>query len=359
MAVRSLAISLAVASVFLGAACATPAAPAPTAHGSNAAPATPAAVAPATPAPLTHLALVFSTTSATNSPMQLGTDQGIWQANGLEVELTHAPANTGPAAVISGQAPFMVGGCAESISAVAGGADFVLWIQPSNRMQYTLAGGPNVPDAASLRGKRLAVSRIGSSSHLSTKFILKHLGYDPDADVSYVQVGNTPDRVAALLSGSVDATILSSDEGSLIGNQPGMRLLVDMTKENVPYCPQGVVALRQYVRDNADVIRRFTRAFVEMTARFKQNREEALAAISHHLDEQDPAKLEAVWNAWNRLLVEKPYPEPQGVQFVLDEVSQSDPRARDINLDQLIDRSWVRELDESGFIDQLYRAGGQ
>ena len=132
---------------------------------------------------------------------------------------------------------------------MAGGGDFVIWLQPTNRMQYMLAGGPNVTDATSLRGKRTAVSRLGSSSHLSTKFILKHLGLDPEQDVTYVQVGNTPDRVAALLTGSVDATLLSMDEGSLLSNQPGMRILVDMTREAVPYCANAVVATRSDLRE--------------------------------------------------------------------------------------------------------------
>ncbi|HLH23600.1 MAG TPA: ABC transporter substrate-binding protein [Chloroflexota bacterium] len=350
---------LVVAAVGLlaGSACA---APAPPPGGSSAAPGAPppAAAAPAaSPAAVAHLPIVFSTSSAANSPIQLGLDEGIFQANGLEIELTHAPGNAGPAALLAGQAPIMVGGCAETIAGVAGGADFVIWLQPTNRMQYMLAGGPNAPDAASLPGKRLAVSRIGSSSHLSTKFILKHLGLDPDHDVVYVQVGNTPDRVAALQTGSVDATILSMDEGTLLGNQPGMRIIVDMTREAVPYCAQGVVATRQYVRDNPDVIRRFTRAFVEMTARYKRNREEGMAAVSHHLDEHDPQKVASIYESWVSLFVDKPYPDPQGVQFVLDEYAQSDPRARDFKVENLIDRSWVQELDEQGYLDQLSGAG--
>jgi ABC-type nitrate/sulfonate/bicarbonate transport system substrate-binding protein len=226
-------------------------------------------------------------------------------------------------------------------------------------MQYMLAGGPTVPDAASLRGKRTAVSRLGSSSHLSTKFILKHLGLDPEQDVTYVQVGNTPDRVAALLTGSVDATILSMDEGTLLRNQPDMRILVDMTREAVPYCANAVVTTRSYARENPDVLRRFTRAYVEMTARYKLSREQGMAAVSHHLDETDPQRVASIYESWVSLFVDKPYPDPQAVQFVLDEYAQSDPRAREFQVDDLIDRSWLRALDDTGYVDSLYRAGGR
>jgi NitT/TauT family transport system substrate-binding protein len=358
MPLRSLLLRAAaglIASTACAAPAASPAAAPPVPPAASDAPVT----APTAPAALTHLPVVFSTSSAANSPMQLGQDQGIFAANGLEIELTHAPGNAGPAALISGEAPVFVGGCAETIAAVAGGGDFVIWLQPTDRMQYMLAGGPNVPDAASLRGRRTAVSRLGSSSHLSTKFMLKHLGLDPEEDVTYVQVGNTPDRVAALLSGSIDATILSMDEGSLLGGQPGMHIIVDMTREPVPYCAQGVVATRAYLRDHPDVVRRFTRAYVEMTARYKLNRAEGMAAVSRHLDEHDPQKVASIWESWVSLFVDKPYPDPQAIQFVLDEYAQSDERARDFKVEDLIDRSWVRALDEQGYIDQLYQGSGR
>ena len=335
-----------------------PAAPAAPAAPQAAAPTAPAAASvPASPPPAVRMPIVFSTTSAQNSPFQLAKDQGIFRANGLEVEMSHAPGNAGPAALISGQVPVMATGCVEMVQAYAGGAaDVVVFVQPTNRLQYMIVGGPNVPTPADLRGKQLAVSRIGASSHLATKFILTHLGMDPERDASYIQVGNTPERVVALLQGNIDATILSSDEGTLIGNQPGMRILVDMTKEAVPYCASALGSTRQFLRDNPDLARRLTRSFTEALARFKLNREEGMAAVGGFLNESDPQKLDSVWSTWRALFVEKPYPDPAGVQFVIDEVGQGDERVRGLTPDQVSDPTWVRELDESGFIDRLYQS---
>ncbi len=84
-----------------------------------------------------------------------------------------------------------------------------------------------------------------------------------------------------------------------------------------------------------------------------------MAAVSHLLDEHDPQKVASIWESWTSLFVDKPYPDPQAIRFVLDEYSQSDPRARDFKVDDLLDRSWVRALDEQGYLDQLYRADGR
>ena len=89
----------------------------------------PGARAP-TPAETTRSASsVFSTTSAANSPIQLGQDQGIWQANGLEIEMTHAPGNAGPGGVAVGASADHGGWLRRDVTAVAGGGDFGLWLQ--------------------------------------------------------------------------------------------------------------------------------------------------------------------------------------------------------------------------------------
>ncbi len=343
---------------LLVSACGGSAAPSTPARPSEAAAPAHSAPAPAAQAAPTHITLAYSTASAANSPMQLAQDRGIFRANGLDIELIHAMGNAGPAAVLSGQAQVLATGCAEALAAITGGADFVLTMVWINRMQYVLAGSPTIAGPETLRGKRLAVSRIGSSSHLATKFIVKYLGLDPDQDVSYVQVGNTPERVGALLAGSVDGSILSADEGLLIGNEPGMHIIVDMTTENIPYCGNALGATRQYVRDQPEVMRALTRSFVEAITRFRLDKAEGVQAVAAFLGENDTYKAEQLWGTWVRMLPEKPYPDPRGIQFVLDEVAQTDERARALTPDGVVDPSWVRELDRSGFIDGLNRGAG-
>jgi ABC-type nitrate/sulfonate/bicarbonate transport system substrate-binding protein len=333
--------------------------PAPSARARDAA-ATPAASAPATTVAVTstRITIAYATASAANSPLQLAQDQGIFRANGLAVDMVHAVGNAGPAAVLSGQAQVLSSGCAEAMGPVAGGADLVLPIVTINRMQYVLAGGPGISSPDSLRGKQLAVSRLGSSSHLATKFIVKYLGLDPEQDVTYVQVGNTPERVGALVAGNVDGAILSSDEGALIGNEPGMHVVVDMTREEIPYCGNALTTTRQYAREQPAVMRALTRSLVEAIARYKLNRPEGVEAVAHFLGESDVSRAELLWGAWVPLFPAKPYPEPRALQFVLDEMAQSDERARALVAEQIADPSWVRELDESGYIDSFYRAAG-
>src|SRR5205814_2402502 len=129
---------------------------------------------------------VYGTTSAANAFLQVAQDQGLYQANGLDVELSYAAGSAAPAAVLSGQAQVMTTGCIEVVSAYVGsGGDVAMLLQPVHRMQYLLASGADVVAPSDLRGKRLAVSRIGSSSHLISRTIVRFVGLDPDTDVSF------------------------------------------------------------------------------------------------------------------------------------------------------------------------------
>ena len=323
--------------------------------GSAAGGAAGAVAAPAAaPVSLTRLNLVHATTSAANSVFQLAQEQGIFAQNGLEIEQATIPPTAVPAALVSGQAQVASVACAEMVQGVAGGADFVMLATSSPRMVYMLVGGPGVTRAEHVRGKRLAVSRLGSSSHLAAKFILRYIGLDPE-DAAYLQVGGTPERVAALAAGSVDVSILSSDEGTLIGSQPGFEIIIDMSRENLPYCSNGLTLLRQYVQDSPEVVRRLTRAVVEAIARYKLNREESIQAVGNVLGETDRSKLEHLRDNWARVYPEKPYPAREGLQFVMEELADSDPRVRTLDPDRLMEPRFVRELDESGYIDGLYR----
>ena len=333
--------------------------PAPSARARDAA-AAPAASAPPTTVALmpTHITIAYSTASAANSPLQLAQDQGIFRANGLEVDMVHAVGNAGPAAMLSrpgaGAVERLRGGDGPRGRRRRPGApdrdDQPHAVRPRGWPRHQQSGEP----ARQAAGRQ----RIGSSSHLATKFIVKYLGLNPEQDVTYVQVGNTPERVGALVAGNVDGAILSSDEGSLIANEPGMHVVVDMTTVEIPYCGNALSTTRQYAGEQPAVMRALTRSLVEAIARYKLNRPEGVQAVAHFLGESDAAKAELLWGAWVPLFPAKPYPEPRALQFVLDEMAQSDERARALVAEQIADPSWVRALDESGYIDSFYRAAG-
>jgi ABC-type nitrate/sulfonate/bicarbonate transport system substrate-binding protein len=317
-----------------------------------------ATTAPSPPAPPARMSLVYSTQSAANSPWQLAQDEGIWQRHGLDVESAYAPANIVPTALIQGQAEVVGLSCGEMGLAVVGGADiFQMFAMPNPRLLYMIVARQGITRLEDLRGLRLAMNRPGSAPYVAAKFIFGRVGMDPEQEVTYVTMGGTPERVAALMGGSVDAAILSSDEGGMVAAQPGLQTVVDMSKENVPYCTYGLATSRDYLRAHPELVGRFAKAVVETIARYKLDREASIGAVGRFLNQTDPQKNATSRDSWAQVFPAKPYVNRQAMQLSLDQAGEIDARVRALDPETLIDDRWIRELDASGYIDALY--GGQ
>ena len=85
-----------------------------------------------------------------------------------------------------------------------------------NRLEHIFVVRKNISKPEELRGKRIAVSRIGSASDIVTRMVIRQWKIDPEKEVTILQSGNTPTRMTALVAGHVDAALISPDSISKI-----------------------------------------------------------------------------------------------------------------------------------------------
>ena len=117
-----------------------------------------------------------------------------------------------------------------------------------------------------------------------------------------------------------------------------------------------LVAKKTYVRDQADSVQRFVRAYTEAIAIYKNQRETAIKVTQKYTGIKDPAILASTVNFYAPKLAAVPYPTPGGIRFVLDQIVVRDPRAKSVDPESFIDSRFVKALDESGYIKSLYPA---
>ena len=129
-------------------------------------------------------------------------------------------------------------------AAVARGGQVAIVAVPANRMGYLLVTREPIKDPRELSGKKFAISSFGGSSEIATRLGLEKVGADPNK-VVMLQVGGSPDRIAALRRGSVDGSILSANEVIGAGGM-GFYTLFDFTKSDLEY-PYNVLYVRQAV----------------------------------------------------------------------------------------------------------------
>jgi predicted solute-binding protein len=118
------------------------------------------------------------------------------------------------------------------------------------------------------------------------------------------------------------------------------------------------VTMREYLnsKDGRDVVERFLKAYVEGISVALKNREFTLKVIGKYTQTTDPELLEETYQLnIAKAFLKVPYPSVDGFKAVLDFVAETrDPKAKAIDPKSLLDASFVKQLDDSGFIKSLY-----
>jgi ABC-type nitrate/sulfonate/bicarbonate transport system substrate-binding protein len=103
------------------------------------------------------------------------------------------------------------------------------------------------------------------------------------------------------------------------------------------------------------MIRRLVRVIVEAIHYAKTNREAALKIMQKYLRVQDREALEDAYESFVlKQFPRAPYAVPAAVQIIFDLAGARDPRAKTADPQGFIDMRFVREIEQSGAIDQLY-----
>jgi ABC-type nitrate/sulfonate/bicarbonate transport system substrate-binding protein len=114
------------------------------------------------------------------------------------------------------------------------------------------------------------------------------------------------------------------------------------------------VAKKSYLRDHADVVQRFVRAYAEAIALYKNKPDLAAKVTQKYTGIKDPAILASTVDFYAPKLARVPYPTVGGIRFVLEQIAAQNPKAQGVDPETLMDVAFVKRLEESGFIKNLY-----
>jgi NitT/TauT family transport system substrate-binding protein len=224
-----------------------------------------------------------------------------------------------------------------------------------NTSTYSLFVKPNIGSPQELKGKRFGMGSFGSSPDFMMRQIFRRLGLDPEKDVTILQLGGGGDlvRLAALKAGSVDGALLSPPLTAL-ARDAGFRALITPQNLVIPYQQTGIATTKEFIDKNRDMVRRFVKAMVEAVHYYKTHKEESLAVVAKNLKTNDRAALEESYQEFAvKLHPRKPYPTLEGLALILDAQRTKNTPAS-ARPEDFVDMSFVKELDDSGYIDKLY-----
>jgi ABC-type nitrate/sulfonate/bicarbonate transport system substrate-binding protein len=302
------------------------------------------------------LKIIYSQFTMTNSATWFAREAGLFERHGLSADLIYVDSTPAVQALTAGQAPLatMSGGLA--VGPYLNGLDLVMLAGWCNLNSYQLITRPEIRRPEELRGKVIGIGRFGAAADWGLRLILRKLGINEAKDVQIIQAGGggPSTRLAAMEAKKFDATVLDSPQ-TVQARRLGFRVVADGVELGIPFLQGGLVTRRAYIRTNEETVRRVVRVIVEAIHYAKTNREAALAVMKKYLHIQDRDALE---DAYESFVIKQfprvPYATPAAVQIIFDLAGARDPRAKSADPQGFTDMRFVRELEQSGAVNQLY-----
>jgi NitT/TauT family transport system substrate-binding protein len=285
-------------------------------------------------------------------------EKKIFQKYGLQGEYLALESGT-PAmqALLANELQIVFTTGALAITANLQGADTTIIAGGINFIPNKLLVRPEVKRPEDLRGKRVAISRFGSASDYATQVALEKIGVNPK-DVTIVQVGGNLTRFAALMNGTIQATLLAEPLTTMGIRDHKMNSLIDLAESGVPFPQNCFIVRRSYLAANRPKIVNVMKAIIEGYFMVKNDKSLGLQLIKKYIrvDGEDANISYDYYLAkyGDGVMV---MPDRRGLEFILSQLVPTNPKAKGQTVEslRLLDASVLDEIQKSGFIDKFKR----
>jgi NitT/TauT family transport system substrate-binding protein len=320
-------------------AAATSAAPAPT---SAAKPAATTAAKPAPAGPPVTLHVSYSNLIADNLPEWQAYESGIFKQNGLDVTLDNIASSTGIPALLSGQVQIAHLGGSESLSAATEGGDLVIISITGPVYPFVFMAPASITNVQELKGKKIGVSNVGSSSDIATRVMLNKVGLDPEKDVTIVAVGSLQNRMAALLNGAIDGGVAQPPD-QLALEDKGFHVIYDLAAQKLPSVGDSIVVQRGWLNSNHDVAQRYIDSIVQAIAFSKKNKAESIPVLGKYLKTEDQRALGVTYDFFvGTVTPDYPVVKQELFADAVEQLSANNSKIKTFDLQSLLDNEFIQ-----------------
>src|ERR1700757_89120 len=292
----------------------------------------------------------YGGTSGYNVPIWVTQDAGLFKKYGLNTELIFiSGAAAGMQAMLANEVHFANTSGAAPINATLHGTAAGIVATSYDLIPYGFVVHKDIHTAADLKGKVVAISRLGGVTELGARVVLEKLGLNPK-DMTMIQAGADAQRIPAVQSGNAAATVIAPP-GLFAAVARGLRVMVDLTDSGIKYPTSIFFVTRSYLTQNRPAVKRFLMALTEGLHVYAHKRDFVLQVMKKYtkLDEPDVLNKSHDYFVKKTLLV--PLTDPAGLKNALP---AGKPVSRKI--EDFYDNSIMQELINEGFVDKVSKS---
>lgn len=275
-------------------------------------------------------------------------EEGLFKKNGLEVELVHIPSTSRAIqTLLAGELAYTYMDGRTAVQATLKGADAAIIAGVANRLVFSFMARPEIKSFNDLKGKKIGITRLGSSTHSVTLWVMNRFGLKPE-DYQLLQLVDVPNIFTAMTAGQIDAGALSPPT-NFRGRKAGLTELIDLSKDGPEYVSVAIGSTRSFIRNNEEMTRRFVRGYSEGVMFLKGNKVAGIRAIQKYARIKDPHILEATYAEARAYIETVPYVTRKGIEAIIAEFVPTEPKAKTAKPDDFLDTRFVAQLEKEGF----------
>jgi len=256
--------------------------------------------------------------------------------------------------MLGGDLPVAAAAGSAAVDANLGGADVIMFGSLVKVPAFYIMALPEIKTIDDLRGKSVGVTRFGSSTDFTMRYLLRKQGLEAGRDVTLIQTGDLFAAVTMLRTRAIVAAPFSSP-ANLRAEEVGAKVILNMGKAGVFFPHDAFMARRSFINANEDLMRRFLKAYSEGVYRLFTDRDLSRRALSRYARASDAKTIDAVHQYALDYVDKIPYNTREGVQEVLNQAAPRNPKAKDARPESFYDDRFVKELDSQGFYKQLWK----
>jgi NitT/TauT family transport system substrate-binding protein len=301
----------------------------------------------------TQLTKLFYGYSSPESALVLavGKDKGLFEKHGIDLQLIQIRGGSIITQALIGGSIQIANATTPPYLAKVGGVHLTFIACNGSTIKIALAAQKGIKKIEQLKGKTLGSQTLGGRVDFLSQLLLRKAGLDPKRDVKMLVTGGPADRLIAMKNGITDATVLSA--GFLVQAQKAGFEIIDAPAS--PFLREPMFVAPAFLKSHEERVTAFLKGLVESIWYFLNRKEESMRIIARFLKTSDADVLEESYRDLESIMDRKPYPTEEAIRNLFQMVLQSEPKAKTIDPMELWDLTLLRRLDESGFIDALWK----
>ena len=286
------------------------------------------------------------------SAVWVAKDFNFFQKHGLDAEVIMITGSArSVAALLGGSTEFATGSVTGPLAAAVKGSDIKVLAASYNKFPYAFVVKPEIRTPKDLRGKKVNILNYGGSNDLALQLALKEWGMKL-ADLQVIVGGDAPTRLGSLMAGRTDATILSPPHLT-IALKGGYKVLADMGDMSANF-PQSTLNVKgAFLRENRDVVKRFTRAYAEAVHAIKTQPEKTMKVFARRMRVEDPETVKSTYDYFAPRFSFPPRISMSGVRDTISFYAEQNPEFKNRKAEEFVDSSIMDELEKEGFFKKL------